>query len=223
MAQRESIDTLSKQITSCTRCPRLAVYIRGVAEAKVKRFKEWDYWGKPVPGFGDAKAEVLIIGLAPAAHGANRTGRMFTGDSSGDWLYRALYETGFANQPTSTSSDDGLKLSNVFISATARCAPPDNKPLPEEIENCSAFLEKEIELLKNVKVVLCLGHIAFNRYCKLYGLKGLDFGHGRRHQLESGITLVTSYHPSRQNTQTGKLKWNDWVQVFSDIQNLLSS
>jgi len=216
-----SIEKLSRTITACTKCPRLAKYTRAVAEKKVKRFKDCDYWGKPVPGFGDANAEVLIIGLAPGAHGANRTGRMFTGDSSGDWLYRALYETGFANQPGSTGREDGLQLNNVFITAVARCAPPDNKPLPDEIENCSAFLEKELELLRNVKVVLCLGHLAFNRYCKLHGSKGLDFAHGKKHKLTSGITLVCSYHPSRQNTQTGRLKWDDWLRVFGEIRNSL--
>ncbi len=216
-----SIEKLSRQITACAKCPRLAKYIRAVAEKKVRRFNDWDYWGKPVPGFGDANAQLLIIGLAPGAHGANRTGRMFTGDSSGDWLYRALYKTGFANQPESASREDGLHLDNVFITAVARCAPPDNKPFPEEIENCSAFLEKELELLRNVKVVLCLGHLAFNRYCKLHELKGLEFAHGKKHTLASGITLVCSYHPSRQNTQTGRLKWNDWLRVFSEIRDLL--
>jgi uracil-DNA glycosylase len=222
MQQQKAIEKLAKEIAACTKCPRLTVYTRGIAEKKVRRFNDWTYWGKPVPGFGDANAELLIIGLAPAAHGANRTGRMFTGDSSGDWLYRALYETGFANQPNSASKDDGLQLTNVFISAVARCAPPDNKPLPEEIANCSPYLEKEIELLHNVKVILCLGHISFNHYCKLHGLKGLDFAHGKKHKLNNGITLVTSYHPSKQNTQTGRLKWEDWLRVFSEIRTMLT-
>lgn len=182
---------------------------------------EWDYWGKPVPGFGDPNAEVHIVGLAPAAHGANRTGRMFTGDSSGDWLYRALHETGFANQSASTGKDDGLQLKNIFISAVCRCAPPENKPLPAEIENCSVFLEKEMAALQNVHVILCLGHLAFSRYCKLHALKGLAFSHGKKHRLNNGKILISSYHPSRQNTNTGKLKWQDWLKVFEDARSIV--
>lgn len=182
---------------------------------------DWDYWGKPVPGFGDPNAEVLIIGLAPAAHGANRTGRMFTGDSSGDWLYKALYETGFANQPESYSIEDGLKLKNVYITAIGRCAPPQNKPTSEEIKNCSPYLESEIELLKNVKVILCLGGLSFNRFCKLHQLKGLKFSHQGSYPLDNGKVLVSSYHPSRQNTNTGKLKWEDWLRVFVAVRKLI--
>jgi len=219
----KDISTLSKKIAACTLCPRLVRYRREVATAKVKRFREWNYWGKPVPGFGDVNAGVLIIGLAPAAHGANRTGRMFTGDSSGDWLYRALYETGFANQPESKSLDDGMKLNGVFITAVCRCAPPGNKPLPSEIENCSPFLEREIALLRNVKVILCLGQIAFSRYCKLQSLKGLQFSHGKKYNLNDGKILFSSYHPSRQNTNTGKLKWDEWVKVFQEIQAIVKS
>lgn len=212
---------LSRKITTCVKCPRLAAYTRTVAATKVKRYRDWTYWGKPVPGFGDPNAEVLIIGLAPGAHGANRTGRMFTGDSSGDWLYGALHETGFARQPDSTGRDDGMQLNNVYITAVARCAPPENKLLPEEIENCSPFLEKEFVLLHNVKVVLCLGHLAFNRYCKLHGLKGLAFAHGKTYTPANGITLVCSYHPSRQNTQTGKLKREEWLHVFQMIRGIV--
>ncbi len=217
----DTITSLSRTITGCTRCPRLTKYTRAIASTKVRRFREWNYWGKPVPGFGDPLAEVLIIGLAPAAHGANRTGRMFTGDSSGDWLYRALHETGFASQPDSTSTDDGLQLKNVFISAVCRCAPPDNKPLPTEIANCSPFLEKEIELLRNVKVIVCLGQIAFTRYCKLHALKGLAFSHGKKYKLDDGTILISSYHPSRQNTNTGKLKWRHWLNVFQDVRSIV--
>lgn len=218
-----SIEKLSLQICACKKCPRLAAYTRAVAEKKVKRYRDWKYWGKPVPGFGDTTAEVLIIGLAPGAHGANRTGRMFTGDASGDWLYGALHETGFANQAESVSRTDGMQLVNVFITAVARCAPPDNKPLPDEIENCSAFLEKELALLQNVKIVLCLGHLAFNRYCKLHGLKGLVFAHGKSYTLENGIILMCSYHPSRQNTQTGKLTREAWLKVFRNIAGYLQT
>ena len=217
----KSITEIQRKIISCKRCPRLVEYTGAIAAKKVKRFSDWKYWGKPIPGFGDENARVLIIGLAPAAHGANRTGRMFTGDSSGDWLYRALYETGFANQPESLSNDDGLKLNDVFISAVCRCAPPDNKPLPAEIENCSAFLEAEMKALFNLKVILCLGHIAFNRYCKLNSLKGLVFSHGKKYALENGKTLMASYHPSRQNTNTGRLKRDQWLMVFQEIRKEL--
>ncbi|HXH20127.1 MAG TPA: uracil-DNA glycosylase [Chitinophagales bacterium] len=216
--QTAQLAALAKQIVNCRRCPRLVEFRREVAEKKVKRFNDWRYWGKPVPGFGDPNAEVLIIGLAPAAHGANRTGRMFTGDSSGDWLYRALYETGFANQPASFSRDDGLVLKKVFVTAVCRCAPPGNKPLPSEMENCSDYLEKEIELLPNVKVVLCLGQIAFSRYCRLHSLKRLEFSHGKKFRLRDGKILLSSYHPSRQNTNTGRLKWNDWLKVFREVR-----
>ena len=211
---------LKDEIISCEKCPRLSQYIRKTAVQKVKRFNNWEYWGRPVPGFGDRQAEVFIIGLAPAAHGGNRTGRMFTGDSSGDWLYKALYETGFANQPESFSREDGLVLQNVFISAVARCAPPDNKPLPQEIENCSAYLQREMGLLKCVRVIVCLGHLAFNRFCKMQNIKGLVFAHGNQFKLEDGITLVCSYHPSRQNTNTGRLKWDEWLKVFQDVRKI---
>jgi len=221
--RNDNLPSLATRITRCIKCPRLAKYTREIAARKVRRFNDWNYWGKPVPGFGDEKAEVFIIGLAPAAHGANRTGRMFTGDSSGDWLYRALHETGFANQPISRNIDDGLALKNVFISAVCRCAPPDNKPLPSEMENCSPFLEKEIELLPSMKVVLCLGQIAFSRYCKLRSLKGLEFSHGKKYKLDNGKTLMSSYHPSRQNTNTGRLKWNEWVKVFREVRAIVDN
>lgn len=220
--QTKALEKLNKEIINCEKCERLIPYIKEVGEKKVKRFREWDYWAKPVPGFGDPFAEVLIIGLAPAAHGANRTGRMFTGDSSGDWLYKALYETGFASQPDSTASDDGLTLTNVYIAAVGRCAPPQNKLLTSEIENCLPFLEKELELLENVKVILCLGGLAFNRYRRLRGLKGLKFAHGNIFHLEDETILISSYHPSRQNTNTGKLKWDAWLKVFSTIEGLVS-
>ena len=207
----------------------MSSYIRDVARKKVKRFAEWDYWGKPLPGFGDLEAELLIVGLAPAAHGGNRTGRMFTGDSSGNWLAKALYETGFANKPTSESKDDGLELRGAYITAVVRCAPPENKPTREEMENCNRYLIEELRILKNVKVILCLGSIALKGTLmalkRLYPearLKGVKFGHGLRYEPE-GIpyTLLTSYHPSKQNTQTGRLKWKEWVRVFEEIRSLL--
>ncbi|WP_457600572.1 uracil-DNA glycosylase [Hydrogenivirga sp.] len=224
-----SLKELNKEIIECHRCERLSSYIRDVARKKVKRFAEWDYWGKPLPGFGDPEAELLIVGLAPAAHGGNRTGRMFTGDSSGNWLARALYETGFANKPTSERKDDGLELRGAYITAVVRCAPPENRPTREEMENCNGYLIEELKLLKNVRVILCLGSIALKGTLmalkRLYPearLKGVKFGHGLRYEPE-GIpyTLLTSYHPSKQNTQTGRLRWEEWVRVFEEAKSLL--
>ena len=215
------INQINTGIVACTRCPRLIPYIQEVAKTKVRRFREQQYWGKPVPGFGDPLAKLLIIGLAPAAHGANRTGRMFTGDSSGDWLYRALYETGFASQAESVSKDDGLELRDCYIVSIARCAPPKNKPSTEEIGNCSTFLQRELNYFENAPVVLCLGGLAFKQFCKLKNLKGLKFGHGHKFQITNNQTLISSYHPSRQNTNTGKLKWGDWLGVFADVRKLV--
>jgi len=163
----QTLHVLNTRIIKCKKCPRLAKYIAGVAKVKARRYNDWEYWGKPLPGFGDPDAKLLIIGLAPAAHGGNRTGRMFTGDSSGDWLMRALFESGFANQPTSERRDDGLKLKSAYIAAIVRCAPPENKPSKEEIANCSCYLAEELKILKNVRVVLTLGAIAFNAYTSM--------------------------------------------------------
>lgn len=215
---------ISQKIISCKACPRLVPYIRQVAAEKVRRFRNEDYWGRPVPGFGDPMARMLIIGLAPAAHGANRTGRMFTGDSSGDWLYRALHETGFANRPGSTHRDDGLILTDAYITAIVRCAPPQNKPTPEEISTCARYLEAEWQAMQgHLRVVVCLGKLAFDQYCRIRGLKGYVFGHRFLYRLQDGTFLLASYHPSRQNTQTGKLKWDDWVAVFGKARGLLNS
>ncbi len=172
-------------------------------------------------GFGDTNAELLLIGLAPAAHGGNRTGRMFTGDSSGDWLARVLHSHGFSTKPISTSKDDGLVLINTYITAAVRCAPPDNKPLREEIHKCSSFLEKELALLKNVRVIICLGRIAFDACCKLLGIKDEKFSHGRTF-THKDFVIITSYHPSRQNTQTGRLSWEQWSHVFAIARKYLS-
>src|SRR2546429_7372255 len=166
---------------------------------------DWTYWGKPVPGFGDPRARLLVVGLAPGAHGSNRTGRMFTGDSSGDWLYAALHKFGFANQPTSTDRADGLRLRDCYITAAARCAPPDNKPTTGELDRCRPYLESEIELLPRVRVVVTLGRIAHEAFLKAKGFGRLPFGHGVETRLPDGTVLITSYHPSRQNTNTGKL------------------
>ncbi|MDE1876813.1 MAG: uracil-DNA glycosylase [Thaumarchaeota archaeon] len=207
-------EQLNCRITKCKKCPRLYQYIRDVAKNKVKRFQNEKYWGKPLTGFGDTNAELLLIGLAPAAHGGNRTGRMFTGDSSGDWLAKVLYRNGFSTKPTSVNKDDGFALINTYITATVRCAPPDNKPLKEESNNCSSFLEKELELLKNVRVIICLGRIAFDSCCKLLDIKGKKFSHGEMF-THGDFVIITSYHPSRQNTQTGRLSWEQWSHVFS--------
>jgi uracil-DNA glycosylase family 4 len=204
---------IREEIVACERCPRLRAHCREIAEVKRRAYREWDYWGKPVPGFGDPKARVLIIGLAPGAHGANRTGRMFTGDSSGDWLYRALFEAGLASQAESRSIDDGLKLRGAYIAASGRCAPPDNKPDREELARCRGFLEREIDALRRVRVVVALGSIAFQTYLAILRDRGLierigafKFGHGAEYRpYEGGPLLIASYHPSQQNTSTGKL------------------
>ncbi len=205
---------LNYKIIKCKKCPRLYKYIRKVAKYKVKRFQGEKYWGKPITGFGDINAKLLLIGLAPAAHGGNRTGRMFTGDSSGDWLARVLHSYGFSTKSTSTGKDDGFALINTYITATVKCAPPDNKPLKEEIHSCSSFLEKELTLLKNVKVIICLGRIAFDSCCKLLDIKGERFSHSRVF-THGGFVIIASYHPSRQNTQTGRLSWEQWSKVFA--------
>ncbi len=207
------LQILTREIITCEQCPRLRAYCRQVAEVKRRAYRDWEYWGKPVPGFGDPQARVLVIGLAPGAHGANRTGRMFTGDSSGDFLYRALHETGFASQPESRSRDDGLRLTDLYISAAVRCAPPDNKPARDEFARCRPYLEREIDLLRRVRVVVALGGIAFHTYLAILRDRGLvksasafAFGHNALHQpVEDGPVLLASYHPSQQNTSTGKL------------------
>jgi len=201
-------------------CPRLTQYIKQIGQTKVKRFANEKYWSRPLPSWGDPNARLLIVGLAPAAHGGNRTGRMFTGDSSGDWLVRAMYETGFANKPTSVSRGDGLMLKDAYITAAVRCAPPNNKPLPSEIAKCSQYLLAELKLMKNIKIVLALGKIGFDAYCRASGLQRLVFGHGARYSTDDKI-LLASYHPSRQNTNTGKLTWHMWLGIFKIAKALL--
>ena len=213
------LDKLNKKIINCKKCPRLVSYIRDISEKKVRRFKDGKYWGKPLTGFGDSNGKLLIIGLAPAAHGGNRTGRMFTGDSSGDWLAKALYENGFASQPSSQSANDGLELVDAYITASVRCAPPENKPTKEEFENCFPYLVEEFSLLK-VKVIVCLGRIAFDTCCKLLGVKGVEFSHGKSFTHQN-LTIICSYHPSRQNTQTGRLKWKQWTSIFAKARKVL--
>jgi uracil-DNA glycosylase family 4 len=225
---RRSIAAVERQVIACERCDRLREYCRRIAGTKVARFRGEEYWGRPVPAFGDPAARLLIVGLAPAAHGANRTGRMFTGDSSGEWLYEALHRFGFASQPIATSREDGLTLADCFISAAARCAPPDNRPLPIELEHCRPYLEAELALLANLKVIVTLGAIAHETYLKAAGWwSGLPprdrppFGHGRLTRLPDGRRLLASYHPSRQNTNTGRLTRPMWHAIYAEARKLV--
>ncbi len=223
-----ALRTLSNQIIACELCPRLRDHCKRVAQIKRRAYLDWDYWGKPVPGFGDPAARVLVIGLAPGAHGSNRTGRMFTGDGSGNFLYRVLHETGFASQPESVSRTDGLKLSGIYITAAARCAPPDNKPTREEFRNCRPFLERELDALKNVRVVVALGALAFQTYLGILQDRGLirsrarfRFGHDREHHIAPNVPiLISSYPPSQQNTSTGKLTAAMLRKVFERARRL---
>jgi len=216
------LEILQDEIVNCRRCPRLVEHCAAIARVKRRAYRDWDYWGRPVPGFGDPKARILLLGLAPGAHGSNRTGRMFTGDRSGDMLYGALYKAGYASQPHAVSRGDGLELRDVYITAAARCAPPGNKPAPEELRNCRPFVERELELLGNVKVVVALGRIAFDTYLEILKARGairsragFDFGHNRKFTTPAGLpALIASYHPSQQNTSTGKLTEKMLLDVF---------
>lgn len=219
--------SLESQIAGCELCPRLREHCLEIARIKRKAFLTEKYWGRPISGYGDYNARLVIIGLAPAAHGANRTGRVFTGDRSGDWLYRALHKAGFANQPTSVSRDDGLKLNDCFITATVKCAPPDNKPTLEEINRCSSYLAWELSHLKQARVFLALGKIGFDAIWDFLKNQGEaqgrrpDFGHDRATKLDSGRWLLASYHPSQQNTFTGKLTEPMFDSVFAAARRLL--
>ena len=222
-----SVSQLQRQIIACSRCPRLVAYRERVAREKVKRYRDWDYWSKPVPSFGDPQARLLIVGLAPAAHGGNRTGRAFTGDRSGEWLYGALYAAGFANQPTSVHRDDGLELRDCYIAAAVHCAPPDNKPLPAEFAACRPYLLQELTLLSRVRVVVALGQIAFGAYLTARRERGLfisspvpRFGHSLTYVLD-GVTLIGSYHPSQQNTFTGRLTREMFQAIFRTARDLV--
>ncbi len=215
-----ALGKLNKRIVACRKCPRLATYIRKVAREKAPRYRDQKYWGRPLTGFGDLGARVLIVGLAPAAHGGNRTGRMFTGDCSGDWLAKALYENGFANKPTSVSADDGLELKGAYVTASVRCAPPQNKPARDEFENCFPYIVEELAILKDVSVIVCLGRIAYDTCCKLLSIRGIGFAHGKSFR-HGNLTVICSYHPSRQNTQTGRLKWHQWSSIFAKAQRAL--
>jgi uracil-DNA glycosylase len=221
---------LNREVIACTRCPRLVAYREQVARDKRRAYRDCEYWGKPVPGFGDPQARVLVMGLAPGAHGSNRTGRPFTGDASGKFMYPVLYEVGFANQPNATDRDDGLMLNDLYITAAVRCAPPDNKPTPQELAECSVFLDRELEGLSDVKVVVALGKIGFDAYLnyvkrrgQLASKKPYLFKHGASYRLPDGKILLASYHPSNQNTQTGKLTRQMFVRIFQEAARIATS
>jgi len=222
------IDRLQGEILQCRRCPRLREHCAKIAGIKRRAYRDWEYWGRPVPAFGDPQARVFLLGLAPGAHGSNRTGRMFTGDRSGDVLYSVLYRTGFASQPKSTSREDGLTLHDIWITASARCAPPGNKPTPEEVRNCRPFLEREMDLLPSVKVVVALGRLAFDNYLDILKARGairsragFVFGHNRMFRTAPDQpALISSYHPSQQNTSTGKLTEAMLAAVFRRARKL---
>ncbi len=226
-AARSSLETLNARIVACKRCPRLRKYCAEVARVRKRAYLECEYWGKPVPSFGDPKARVMALGLAPGAHGSNRTGRIFTGDGSGYFFYPVLHEAGFASQPMAVSRDDSMKLTDMWISAVVRCAPPANKPAPDELRNCAPFLDEEIGLLKNLRVVVCLGKIAFDGFLaharrsgQITSRAGMNFAHGAEFTLPNGLTVIASYHPSQQNTNTGKLTRPMLLKIFKRAREL---
>jgi uracil-DNA glycosylase family 4 len=218
---------LNEEVITCRRCARLVIYREQIARDKRRAYRDWEYWGKPVPGFGDPNASVLILGLAPGAHGSNRTGRPFTGDASGYFMYPVLHRTGFASQPNGTHRDDGLILRDAYITAAVRCAPPANKPLPEELATCATFLDRELACLQNLRIVVALGRIGFDAYLNYLKRRGMIhnkaayvFAHGAEYKLPDGKILVVSYHPSNQNTQTGKLTEEMFTAVFRRVAEL---
>lgn len=223
----DRLEALNAEILACRKCPRLVDWRETTARTKRRAYLAWDYWGKPITGFGDIFGPVLVVGLAPGAHGANRTGRIFTGDASGDFLFSALYRAGFANQPTSHSIDDGLVVKSLFISAACRCPPPDNKPTPEEIRTCLPYLQREISLMRELKGIVVLGRIAFDSVLRVfrdqgYPLSGLDFYHGALHHLGMDLPwMLASYHPSRQNTQTGRLTPAMFDEIWEKVKSLI--
>ncbi|MFZ0306138.1 MAG: uracil-DNA glycosylase [Terracidiphilus sp.] len=220
-AEFTTLTALNEGVVACDLCPRLREYCAEVARVKRRAYLDWEYWGRPVPSFGDEKARVMALGLAPGAHGSNRTGRPFTGDGSGEFLYPVLYDAGFASQPKAVSRDDGMKLKGLWISAVARCAPPGNKPVPGELKNCTQWLDREMSLLKNLHVVVCLGKIAFDgllgHVARAHGLgarRAFVFAHGAEYDLPGELKAIASYHPSLQNTNTGKLTRPMFLEVF---------
>jgi uracil-DNA glycosylase len=217
---RQALEGLEARITRCRKCPRLVEWRERVAREKRAAFAEQDYWGRPVPGFGDPAARVYVLGLAPAAHGGNRTGRVFTGDRSGDWLFASMHRTGFASQPTSRHPDDGLRLEGAFVAAAVRCAPPANRPLPGERDNCLPYAAGELELMRP-RVIVCLGAFAWDAACRLLGVRPKPrFGHGVEHSVDGGPVMLGTYHPSQQNTFTGKLTMQMMDAVFARARNL---
>lgn len=221
------IETLNEIITSCRKCPRLVEYREFVAVKKKKAYRDWVYWGKPVPAFGDIHGRILVVGLAPGPHGSNRTGRMFTGDASGVFLYAALHRAGFANQPGSVSREDSLVLDDMLISAVCRCVPPDNKPQPSEITNCLPYLVQEISLMHNIQGLIALGRLAFDNLIRIFREKGtviprLEFIHGGFYQLGKNLPwMIASYHPSQQNTQTGRLTVEMFAEIWGKAKSLI--
>jgi len=227
MVEAKSLSALNARIEQCELCPRLRAHCSVIAQKRRRAYIDWEYWGRPVPSFGDSRARVLALGLAPGAHGSNRTGRPFTGDGSGDFLYPVLHAVGFASQPTASSREDGMKLTGLWITSVARCAPPGNKPTPQELLNCAPWLDEEIRLLKDLRVVVCLGRIAFEGLLAHEGRKGtlrarsaFVFAHGAEHTLPSGLIAIASYHPSLQNTNTGKLTRAMFLHVFQRARKL---
>jgi uracil-DNA glycosylase family 4 len=226
-ASARSLEALNARIIACERCPRLRDHCTEVARIRRRAYADWEYWGHPVPSFGDPEARVLALGLAPGAHGSNRTGRIFTGDGSGDFLYPVLHEAGFASQPQATSRDDGMRLTGLWISAVVRCAPPGNKPTPEEQRNCAPWLDEELRLLRNLRIVVCLGRIAFDgllahaqRAGQIKSRSGFVFGHGTEYTLPPGLHVIASFHPSLQNTNTGRLTRPMFLKVFKRARQL---
>ena len=226
-ASPKSLAALNALVVACERCPRLRAHCTEVARARRRAYADWEYWGRPVPSFGDPDAQVLALGLAPGAHGSNRTGRPFTGDGSGDFLYPVLHEAGFASHPRAISRDDGMKLTGLWITSVVRCAPPGNKPSPEELRNCAPWVDKEMALLKNLRVVVCLGRIAFDGLLAQERRRGAaiirsnyNFAHAAEYTLPSGLKAIASYHPSLQNTNTGKLTRPMFLQVFKRARQL---
>jgi uracil-DNA glycosylase family 4 len=223
MTNESRLRELSAEVIRCRKCTRLVEWREQVARLKRKAYIDQEYWGKPVPGFGDPKARVIAVGLAPGAHGSNRTGRNFTGDASGAFLYPALHRAGFANQPWAESRTDDLILHDLYLTASGRCAPPANKPTPEELDNCQPFLERELEILKP-KVIICLGRIAFERILRIYSIRNSawKFGHGSLYRMDNGVWILCSYHPSQQNTATGKLTVEMFDAIWTKVKSLLN-
>ena len=222
-----SLHELNARIIECDRCTRLREHCAEIARVRRRAYADWEYWGRPVPSFGDPRARVLILGLAPGAHGSNRTGRPFTGDGSGDFLYPVLHETGFASQPRAVSRDDGMQLHDLWITSVGRCAPPGNKPTPQELRNCAPWLDEELRLLRNLRVVVCLGRIAFDgllmwahRTRVLSARTGYTFAHGAEYTFPNKLKVITSYHPSLQNTNTGKLTRPMFLAIFRRAREL---